>query len=1531
METKQTAQHKNEEKKKKRRGRKPFLIAAVVLFVLLCLQLFLYYFANPVLRKAIPWYVSRRSAGLYSVQFADVQIIFGKRAFLLTDFKLIPNKKIYDSLVVKNKINAALYSIEIPEFQINGINPAALLYDNSLKIKEINFKKPQANIIGLPQKALTDTTKKYDAINQDLFPFILKYVDRLKINKISVNNGFFDFYYHKSETQQTFLKSFTIGLYGFDLSDKKSSTKEMRILHSDGFEIFLNDYQSLLADSIHILSAERLHVSTLKSEIYAKSIKLKPRTCKDGKSETKDLFDLELPEIKISQLDFTKAFFDKKLKVSSLKLPNLKIKYYNKSPKSGKFKVDSLKQGLKANDKLYNLIKGNLHSVDLDTFILENASIDLFEQNMKMPQLSAKSFTVKLKGFFLDSMAAENKDKILYADDIEMEMNKFKMKLKDDLHTFKCKTFSVSTASSKIYANEIEFFPKNHSKSLYKKSNFDIYIPYLTISDIDMKAMFNYKKLPIRLLHITQPMLNIVLQKPKKRKENTKQPFLEILSNYFKQININKFRIDKGIFNIEYFSDSTKTGFTNGRIDMQLSDFSFDKNSSTNGKRLFFAKNAKISFQDYVMKANKNLHVLEIADFYVSTFDSLVRIDGLRFKPQNAENYRAQLKNSPQDQVVDFSVENILIQKTNIAKAYFSKKSKIHSLKIEKPALRLLKFTEKTDDKMLQNRDKTNAFSSENKDSIFLNKLYTLSEKYFHSIKINDFAVANGNFHYQIFDEFDQTKLIFANRFNIRTNNFSFHKDSLFNENNPLFCDCVASIELLENKLEIAHKISASIASVEYTKKNKGFLCKNARISSLGKDDKKNRFCLEIPLFSLQNTNLQKMLWEKKLFFDALKIKHAALSFYKAKKNTENAKSKRTADFPSKLSNFIKEAQIGLVDIDDFSLKYFIAKNKLDNPTFKTKLNIAMDSLNFACLDNDFEYNFATFALNAQDFAYYFPDSLHTLFIKNITNNKKKTKFTVSDFHIRPKKFADDFQRIFYLKQADKSLISDVFIPKISLVGLNINSFFEHRKLALDSLFMDSLNINIANYLSLKRSKDSEKIFDKLFQKLRSVSVDYMNFSKGLLSYTVYDKEDTRNFFVDDVSGNCRNFYIDSLSVHKDNRLFYADDFKLKLKDYEYDIPNSYYRVSAEEIGISSAQKQMYVDSFYLFPFEDKRKLASKLDFRRSFFDFFIPQIRFDNFDFFRLINHKQLHIGKTSFVKPDIQVYKDKRLPFNYTLRPKMPLELLYNAPIFVQLDSVLVEDALVFYEEQRPQASRTGKFTLEKLSCKMFDFTNDSAIYEKRQNAKIFADAYVMGNGHLNVNFDIPLGNPDGKYFWHGNLDSMQLSTFNPLVENIAFVSIKDGNLKQMTFEVESSNDTSKGEMKLYFNDLKIKILKRDSITQSRGFSSFFANRIIKSDNPRKSFYPIRVGKIFYERNISRSIFHFWLSSLVTGVKSSLGFNSREIKEEIKKEKEVQKRKEKELRANMKVEKKSQKIDKKNTKRIQRHMRKYRKKDTN
>jgi len=169
----------------------------------------------------------------------------------------------------------------------------------------------------------------------------------------------------------------------------------------------------------------------------------------------------------------------------------------------------------------------------------------------------------------------------------------------------------------------------------------------------------------------------------------------------------------------------------------------------------------------------------------------------------------------------------------------------------------------------------------------------------------------------------------------------------------------------------------------------------------------------------------------------------------------------------------------------------------------------------------------------------------------------------------------------------------------------------------------------------------------------------------------------------------------------------------------------------------------------------------------------------------------------------------------------------------------------------------------------------------------------------GNINADFMFNLIDNKNLHTYGIEVEGFDLTEFNRMMVPSVSVQITNGKCNKIIMTAKADEDYSYGDMKFYYEDLKITLLNRETETPKgigNVLGSFFANTfIIKSNNPNNLIF--RKGDIFFERDKKRAIFNYWTKTFLSGVVSSIGAvnNKKKIKkmqEEDLKEIEAQKK---------------------------------------
>ena len=348
-----------------------------------------------------------------------------------------------------------------------------------------------------------------------------------------------------------------------------------------------------------------------------------------------------------------------------------------------------------------------------------------------------------------------------------------------------------------------------------------------------------------------------------------------------------------------------------------------------------------------------------------------------------------------------------------------------------------------------------------------------------------------------------------------------------------------------------------------------------------------------------------------------------------------------------------------------------------------------------------------------------------------------------------------------------------------------------------------------------------------------------------------------------------------------------SDDIHIGLRNYAYDMPDSIYHFEAEEVGFSTGRRLIYVDNLDFKPRIAKHTIAEIFGHEIDWMHFQVDRLELENFNFDEFLARDALTADQLNIDRLDAYVYRDKRPPEPFGRRPTMPQQYLRNMNTYVKLDTVNLYNSKLTYEELASDGKEPGQIFFENLNAYAFNITNDSVLLNNGAAVQLFANGFLMGEGRLEAAFLFPIANKNNSFTFQGSLEPMDLRAINPMLVNVAALKVNSGNLRKLTFDVQADEEYADGIMRFYYKDLSVALLKKDAKPKKegkiKGLLTMFANVLVKSQNPRFLF--LKRGKIYAERDKSKSIFNYWAKTLLSGVKHSVGFSNEKPPKERRK----------------------------------------------
>ncbi len=323
---------------------------------------------------------------------------------------------------------------------------------------------------------------------------------------------------------------------------------------------------------------------------------------------------------------------------------------------------------------------------------------------------------------------------------------------------------------------------------------------------------------------------------------------------------------------------------------------------------------------------------------------------------------------------------------------------------------------------------------------------------------------------------------------------------------------------------------------------------------------------------------------------------------------------------------------------------------------------------------------------------------------------------------------------------------------------------------------------------------------------------------------------------------------------------------------------NNKIHVEARNMGINRMKKSFTVDSVAFYPTIDRDAFMATKEYQSNYIQLYSGPIELKNIDFEKAVNDTVFDIKKIIANNLLFKDYKDKRLPFQHNVEKPFLTEMLKKIKLKFSVDSVVLRNSGIEYEEFNDKTELYGKINFTKIrggvtGVKNYDLT-------KTDSLRLNVYARFMDATDLRLRFEQSYTDTLSGFHLKVIGSSFDLRKLNPLLEPFVSAEVKTGYLDTLRMSVTGRKYVAFGEMKMHYHGLNVQYLDKGSeLHQSLKAKtiSFFANRIVHKNNRWGT------GKVYAERDPEKGFVNFWVKILVGGVLTNTGVRTE--KKQIKK----------------------------------------------
>ncbi len=476
-------------------------------------------------------------------------------------------------------------------------------------------------------------------------------------------------------------------------------------------------------------------------------------------------------------------------------------------------------------------------------------------------------------------------------------------------------------------------------------------------------------------------------------------------------------------------------------------------------------------------------------------------------------------------------------------------------------------------------------------------------------------------------------------------------------------------------------------------------------------------------------------------------------------------------------------------------------------------------------------------------------------------------------------------------KELLNPLLAEIRLEKLKIRDLSISGLVQKRELKIRKILISNPEV-ILYHMHSDSARPSlpdsgaHPLTLPLPNALRLIRVEEIRVSEGRFSFVNLEKDTAQIFSLPSAEITVMDLFIDGLPSDT-TPVFNAGDIRLRFNEVKTGA-GLLYDISVGEIFLSTRDRMILAGEFRLIPKFTKEEFSDRAGHQTDRMEIAVDSILVKDFDVKGWILSKSIIAGSVRIAGLTLEDFRDKRETRLSGKKPDMPHQLIKKLNNRMKIDTLVVSRGKVTYMEQ--VADEPGTIFFDGIEAMLTGLTNDTMLLGSGHITKLNGRARLQGKGVIVASFDFYLGDRSGKFHYSAELGPFDLTLVNPMVTRLLPARIVSGKADRLMIAGVSANDhIARGALLFYYHNLHIELAGQDQTRWSRiktGVINFAANKLIlNARNPLPSG-KMKTGVIYFQSDQYKGIVNFIWKSTLSGIKSSMGFNTEEQKA-IKKDK--------------------------------------------
>ena len=500
--------------------------------------------------------------------------------------------------------------------------------------------------------------------------------------------------------------------------------------------------------------------------------------------------------------------------------------------------------------------------------------------------------------------------------------------------------------------------------------------------------------------------------------------------------------------------------------------------------------------------------------------------------------------------------------------------------------------------------------------------------------------------------------------------------------------------------------------------------------------------------------------------------------------------------------------------------------------------------------------------------------------VTDALNNSKSDKYITSVEDVNFKLFdrSITFDNIFispkptFLSDSLSQNINNDTLEKITISSIKINDirFFDY-------LFRKDINIGELEINDLIIQKSNRKKVDTVSKKpinLDSIHIDKINglkidkFNLNNIQFSIVDSITNKSvFYHKPVNLDLDGFQLKKVKDQQFKLMPINKNFKIN--NIEIGLTKKEYSLFIEEIDLNTETSSIQIINLKYKTLNGKYALAKKDIYNNVVPEFSIEKIELVKIDFTKLIQNEGLFIDNILISKAVIDLYKDRRKPYDKRLYKELPHLALKKMEYPLYIKQININNSLLLLEESFPNKNMNLKLSINEINATINNISTIDKFKENPIKAKL--ESKLMNKAKLVANFTFPMNTDQSTFYFDGNLGSTKFTYFDEVIYPVLGLKILEGNLDNLSFQAKANKYSSSGTMKMLYHDLNATVYKHDNPNEKSKVLSWAVKTVLHNSNPTKK-KKARIAILSHKYEPEKGIGNYLWKILQSGIVNTL-----------------------------------------------------------